>query len=72
MAVLCGKSGEACWSKYGAVSLRTKHCHEVALRIALGTLERTANRYGRYIVPLVSLSIDFYIRVFVRVFTGSP
>lgn len=71
MAVLCGKSGEACWAKYNAISLRAKHCHELALRIALGAIERAANRSGRYIVPLVSLSIDFYIRVFVRVYTGA-
>lgn len=29
-----------------------------------------AGRYGRYIEPLLSVSVDFYIRVFVRVFTG--
>ena len=27
-------------------------------------------RYGRYIEPLLSLSIDFYCRVFVRVYSG--
>ncbi len=27
-------------------------------------------RYCKYIVPLISLSIDFYFRVFVRVFDG--
>ncbi len=41
-----------------------------ALRIVLHTLESAANRYGRYIQPLLSLSIDFYCRIFVRVFTG--
>jgi tRNA (guanine26-N2/guanine27-N2)-dimethyltransferase len=29
-----------------------------------------AARYGRYIVPQLSLSIDFYMRVFFRVYTG--
>lgn len=29
-----------------------------------------AGRYGRYIVPLLSVSVDFYIRVFVRVYNG--
>lgn len=33
-------------------------------------LESHANRYGRYIVPLLSLSADFYVRVVVRVFTS--
>src|SRR5690606_38790387 len=36
----------------------------------LGCLERHANKYKRRIVPLLSLSIDYYIRVFVRVFTS--
>ena len=35
-------------------------------RILLQCLESHANRYGRYIQPLLSLSIDFYCRVFVR------
>ena len=33
-------------------------------------VESQANRYGRYIVPLLSMSIDFYVRVFVRVYTS--
>uniref|UniRef100_H3B3T1 tRNA (guanine(26)-N(2))-dimethyltransferase n=1 Tax=Latimeria chalumnae TaxID=7897 RepID=H3B3T1_LATCH len=41
-----------------------------ALRIILHNLEQRANCYQRYIVPLLSISADFYIRVFVRVFTG--
>jgi tRNA (guanine26-N2/guanine27-N2)-dimethyltransferase len=70
MAVLAGNTPEACIVKYGAVPLRSKACHEMALRILLRTIESHANRYGRYIKPLLSLSIDFYVRVFVRVFTG--
>ena len=42
----------------------------MALRIVLQSIESHANRYGRYIVPLLSLSIDFYVRLFVRVYTG--
>ncbi|XP_074027535.1 tRNA (guanine(26)-N(2))-dimethyltransferase isoform X2 [Leptinotarsa decemlineata] len=71
MAVLAGNSPETCYSKYGAVSLRMKCCHEMALRILLQCIESHANRYGRYIVPLLSLSADFYVRVFVRVFSGA-
>ncbi|KAG5635488.1 hypothetical protein H0H81_011074 [Sphagnurus paluster] len=41
-----------------------------ALRLLLHTLSTSASRYGRYIEPLVSLSIDFYIRIFVRVKTA--
>jgi len=70
MAVLCGNSPETCYTKYGAIALKTRSCHEFALRILLQCLESHANRYGRYIEPLLSLSIDFYCRVFVRVHTG--
>lgn len=41
-----------------------------ALRIVLQCVESHANRYGRYIVPLLSISADFYVRVFVRIFSG--
>ncbi|KAG6543187.1 hypothetical protein Mapa_015437 [Marchantia paleacea] len=71
MAVLCGNNGEVCYSKYGSYPLRGKYCHEMALRILLACIESHANRYKRYIVPLISLSIDFYVRVFVRVYTSA-
>ncbi|KOB74411.1 tRNA (Guanine-N2-)-methyltransferase [Operophtera brumata] len=67
MAVLAGNSPETCYAKYGAVSLKTKACHEMALRILLQCIESNANRYGRYIEPVLSISADFYIRVFVKV-----
>jgi tRNA (guanine26-N2/guanine27-N2)-dimethyltransferase len=44
-----------------------EYSHEVALRLVLHSLATTAARYGRYITPLLSFSIDFYVRVFVRV-----
>ncbi|NXL01542.1 TRM1 dimethyltransferase, partial [Mesembrinibis cayennensis] len=70
MGVMAGNSAETCYSKYGAVSLKGKFCHEMALRIILHSLDSRANCYQRFIVPLLSVSADFYIRVFVRVFTG--
>lgn len=42
-----------------------------ALRIVLHSLSTAAARYGRYIRPVLSLSIDFYVRLFVRVHTGA-
>lgn len=70
MAILCGNNAESAYSKYGSIPLKTKACHEQALRILLRCIESHATRYGRYIVPLLSISADFYIRVFVRVFTS--
>jgi len=71
MAVLAGNHPEACFAKYASVPLRGKHCHEMALRIILSTISSHAARYKRYIVPMVSCSIDFYSRVFVRVYTSA-
>uniref|UniRef100_A0A672TA08 tRNA (guanine(26)-N(2))-dimethyltransferase n=1 Tax=Sinocyclocheilus grahami TaxID=75366 RepID=A0A672TA08_SINGR len=70
MAVMAGNSGETCYSKYGSVSIKSKYCHEMALRIILHSLDQRAAVYQRYIEPLLSVSVDFYIRVFVRVKTG--
>lgn len=70
MAILAGNTPESCYAKYGSVSLKSKACHEQALRILLRCIESHATRYGRYIKPLLSISADFYIRVFVRVFTS--
>nr|XP_054763032.1 tRNA (guanine(26)-N(2))-dimethyltransferase-like isoform X1 [Lytechinus pictus] len=67
MAVLCGNHGHACFAKYGAMALKTKYCNEMALRILLQCIETQANRYNRYIVPVLSVAVDFYVRVFVRV-----
>lgn len=70
MAVLAGNTPETCYYKYGAISIKSKSCHEIALRILLQCIASHAGRYGRYIVPLLSVSVDFYIRVFVKIFTS--
>uniref|UniRef100_A0A1A7XHQ6 tRNA (guanine(26)-N(2))-dimethyltransferase n=1 Tax=Iconisemion striatum TaxID=60296 RepID=A0A1A7XHQ6_9TELE len=70
MAVMAGNSGETCYSKYGSVSIKARYCHEMALRIILHSVDQRAGVYQRYIQPLLSVSADFYIRVFVRVFAG--
>lgn len=71
MAVLCGNTPETCYNKYGSTTVRLKCCHEMALRILLRCIESQANRYTRYIEPLLSISVDFYVRVFVRLHTGA-
>lgn len=71
MAVLCGSSGEVCYSKYGSYPSRGKYCHEMALRILLACIESHANRYKRYIVPVLSVKMGFYVRVFVRIYTSA-
>ncbi|XP_010553959.1 PREDICTED: probable tRNA (guanine(26)-N(2))-dimethyltransferase 2 isoform X2 [Tarenaya hassleriana] len=71
LAVLCGGNGDVCYSKYGSYPLKGKYCHEMALRILLACIESHANRYKRYIVPVLSVQMDFYVRVFVRIYTSA-
>jgi tRNA (guanine26-N2/guanine27-N2)-dimethyltransferase len=68
MPVLSGNYSETCFAKYGSMPLKTKYVHEMSLRILLHAIDSAANKYSRHIVPWISLSVDFYIRVFVRVF----
>lgn len=68
-AVLCGNASESCFARYGCMSLRGEFCHDQALRIVLRSLEQHASVYGRYIKPLISVSVDFYVRLFVQVYT---
>ncbi|PWY98732.1 N2,N2-dimethylguanosine tRNA methyltransferase [Testicularia cyperi] len=71
LAVLAGHNyPEKCYSQYGGVSIKAEYSHEVALRLVLHAISSSAARYGRYIQPMLSLSIDFYLRTFVRVWTG--
>ncbi|KAL0921842.1 hypothetical protein M5K25_008955 [Dendrobium thyrsiflorum] len=70
LAVLCGEDRDVCYSKYGSYPLKGKYCHEMALRILLACIESHANRYKRFIVPVLSVYMDYYIRVFVRVYTS--
>ncbi|KAN0097061.1 tRNA methyltransferase [Tylopilus felleus] len=63
---------EKCFSNYGGMPIKSEYSHEaasaiLALRLVLNTISTFAIRYGRYIEPLLSLSIDFYIRIFVRI-----
>eukprot|EP00742_Colponemidia_sp_Colp-10_P014060 GILJ01015928.1.p1 GENE.GILJ01015928.1~~GILJ01015928.1.p1 ORF type:complete len:614 (-),score=102.02 GILJ01015928.1:117-1958(-) len=68
-AILCGTYPETAHAKYNSMAIRHSACHEMAVRILLAAVERTANKHKKYIVPLLSLHIDFYVRVFVRVYT---
>lgn len=71
LAVLAGGNyPEKCFANYGGVGARAEYSHEAALRLVLNTISTSATRYGRYIEPLLCLSIDFYVRLFVRVHSG--
>lgn len=68
LGVLAGNGyPEKCYSLYGGVNVWGDATHESALRLVHGMIARTAAKYGVSIEPVLSLSIDFYVRVFVRV-----
>lgn len=58
---------EKSYSLYGGIPIKGLHSHEGGLRLILHAIASSAARYGIAIEPLLSLSIDFYARVFVRV-----
>ncbi|KAJ2077935.1 RNA methyltransferase tRNA(m5U54)methyltransferase [Coemansia sp. RSA 988] len=68
LAVLASNNNsETCFVKYGGTPLKAEFCHELALRLVIHSIQQAANRQRRYIEPLLSCSIDFYVRIFVRV-----
>ena len=58
---------EKTYSQYGGLPLKGPHAHEGGLRLILNCIATAASRYGIAIEPLLSLSIDFYARIFVRI-----
>jgi tRNA G26 N,N-dimethylase Trm1 len=66
MMALCGVAPQAGspMPKYlGATAIKCEFVHEVAVRLLLGLIARKSTRIMK---PLVSLSTDHYIRVFVK------
>lgn len=59
---------EKAFSLYGGTPVKGQHSHEGGLRLILHSIASTAARYGLAMEPLLSLSIDFYARVFVKIY----
>ncbi|TVY81239.1 tRNA (guanine(26)-N(2))-dimethyltransferase [Lachnellula suecica] len=58
---------EKAFSLYGGVPIKGNQSHEGGLRLILHSIATSAARYGLAMEPLLSLSIDFYARVFVKI-----
>ncbi|PNS20753.1 N2,N2-dimethylguanosine tRNA methyltransferase [Sphaceloma murrayae] len=58
---------EKTYSLYGGIPVKGFHAHEAGLRLILHAIATAAAKHGFAIEPVLSLSIDFYARVFVRV-----
>ncbi|KAF4977466.1 hypothetical protein FZEAL_6030 [Fusarium zealandicum] len=67
-AVWAGHSySEKTFALYGGIPVKGMHSHEAGLRLVLNAVATSAARYGLAIEPLLSLSIDFYTKFFIRV-----
>ncbi|KAI0379769.1 TRM-domain-containing protein [Hypomontagnella monticulosa] len=58
---------EKAFALYGGIPVKGFWSHEAALRLIIHSLSSTAARYGLAVEPLLSLSIDYYVRIFVKV-----
>lgn len=72
LSVLAGNGyPEKCYALYGGVNMVShESTHESALRLVINLLNQSAAKYKKCVEPLLCLSIDFYVRVFVRVRTS--
>lgn len=55
------------FSLYGGIPLKGSHSHEDGLRLILCVAAASAAKYDIAIKLLLSLSIDFYARLFIRI-----
>lgn len=70
MTALCGVYPDACLRKYGAIPLNNHHTHETAARILIAAVVKSAARFERGITPLITISIDHYVKIFFHVHHG--
>merc|ERR1712107_498183 len=67
MPVLGGNYPETSFARYGGSALKAGYVHEMSLRLVLHAVASSAARYGRVAKPILSCSVDFYVRLFVRI-----
>lgn len=58
---------EKTYALYGGIPAKGPHSHEGGLRLILNGIAISAAKYGLAIEPLLSLYIDYYARLFVRI-----
>ena len=64
---LCGQQPDTAFAWYNSMTLKAEFSHELGIRTLLSTIITAASRCGRSVEPLLSLSANFYFRVFVRI-----
>jgi len=64
MAPLCGVHAKACVRKYGGKPLRTDYCHELAVRLLIGSLVMLAAKHDVGVNVVFSYSDRNYVRTY--------
>eukprot|EP00919_Chromeraceae_sp_WS-2016_P046278 GHVR01109976.1.p1 GENE.GHVR01109976.1~~GHVR01109976.1.p1 ORF type:complete len:318 (+),score=63.83 GHVR01109976.1:39-992(+) len=67
MIVLGASQPEVGFYKYGGNPIKAGFVHEMSVRLLLQSVAQSAYRYRRCVDPLLCLSTDFYVRIFVRI-----
>ncbi len=70
MTALAGVFPDACHRKYGAQPLNNAQTHEIAVRILISLIVRSAARFEKGVKPIFSMSSDHYVKVFLLVKEG--
>jgi len=68
MAALGGSHPETAYGRYASLPIQSaKYLQELALRILLHSIAVSAAKYGRTLRPILSVGMNFYVRVFVEI-----
>lgn len=68
-AALCTNESK-CYMKYNSTIKKVFCKNETPIRVLLSYISREFAKYDAKIIPILSLSVDFYVRVIVRVYKG--
>jgi tRNA (guanine26-N2/guanine27-N2)-dimethyltransferase len=71
MASLCGVHPRACMRKYGGKPLRTEYCHELAVRLLVGSLATVAAKHDVGLEIIFSHQGEHYVRVYATIEYGA-
>lgn len=66
-AVLCGVYPKVAYRKYQGFSLRTEYCHEIGIRLVIGSLAFTSMRLSIGIHPIFVHTTGHYVRIYASV-----
>ncbi|ORD95092.1 N2N2_dimethylguanosine_tRNA methylTase [Enterospora canceri] len=65
-AALCSRT-EKCFVKYGSTIFRNFSKNETPIRVLLSCISKTAAKFDMSIDPIISFSVDYYLRVICKI-----